>query len=686
QDAYIQANMNKYSSAQEMFEKGFGEYMNIYEPIRVRNYLFRNDGELKFTNVSEAWGFADSSFSNGSAVADLDNDGDLDLVVNNLDGEAFLYQNVTDKKNNYLRVKLEGPGKNKDGIGAKVTVYGDGKQQFFQQKTVRGYLSSNEPVIHFGLGKTEKVDSVKVEWLGGKVNIIKDVKVNQVLPVSYATATQQINATTVLPTLFTANGNLLSQPFTHKENVYDEYEDQVLLPHAFSRSGPFIATGDVNKDGAEDFYIGGAAGQAGALYLQNGDKLVKKDIADFEKDKAFEDIGCSFLDIDTDGDLDLYVVSGGSQFPEGSGMYQDRVYSNDGKGNFTKTAAPVTMSSGSCVIAFDIDGDGDTDIFRGGQVVPHAYPNAPRSYLFINEKGKLVDKTMELAPGLVKPGMVNSAVWADLNGDKKSELIIAGEWMPIKVFDYKNGKLEDASSGYGFAGTEGWWDKLVAGDIDGDGDMDLVAGNLGENYKFQASKEKPFEVFAKDFDGNGTNDIFLAKHLNDIMVPIRGRECTSQQCAIIAKKFPTYLSFAESDLKGILGPDIENALHYKAHLFSSVIFINDKGKFTMKKLPIEVQLSTVNGIIINDFDGDGKKDILIAGNKFDVEVETTPADASPGVFLKGLGDGNFKSYKTFESGFFVPYNVKDIQQIKVKNGWAVLVSSNNDLLRVFTVK
>jgi hypothetical protein len=362
------------------------------------------------------------------------------------------------------------------------------------------------------------------------------------------------------------------------------------------------------------------------------------------------------------------------------------MYLNEGKGNFTESMLPITMSSGSCVTAFDFDGDGDMDIFRGGEVVPHQYPKPARSYLLVNENGKFVDKTKEIAPVIALAGMVKSAVTADLNSDKKLELIIAGEWMPIKIFEYVGGKMNDASSKYGLENTEGWWNKLVADDIDGDGDMDIVAGNLGENYKFSASKEKPFEVYAKDFDGNGTNDIFLAKHLNDIVVPIRGRECTSQQCPMIAQKFPTYLSFAESDLKGILGEDIENALHYQVHLFSSVILINDNGKFTIKKLPLEAQLSTVNGIIINDFDWDGKKDILIAGNKFDIEVETTPADASPGVFLKGLGNGNFKSYKPLESGFFVPYNVKDIQPLKMKDGWAILVSSNNDLLRVFVNK
>lgn len=692
QDMYIQANAHKYASSEEMFTKGFKDYMDIYSPIKARNYLFKNKGDLQFENVSEAWGFKDSTFSNGAAVADFDNDGDLDLVVNNLDGESDLYENVVNNKNNHLRIKLEGPEKNVDGIGAKVSVYYEGKlQQFFQQKLVRGYLSTNEPAVHFGLGKTAKVDSVVVVWPDGKSNAITSPVINQLTKVNYKNAVSGINRTVVYDPLFAdATDQFLSAPFLHRENKIDEYADQVLLPHEFSRSGPFVATGDVNGDGLDDFYVGGAKDQSGSFYLQQNGKFIPKPVPVIEADKKYEDMGAVFFDADKDGDLDLYVVSGGSEFDEGSPMYNDRLYMNDGKGNFTKAtqALPVTASSGSCVAVADIDGDGDLDIFRGGEIVAHKYPQAPLSYLFINEKGVFVDRTNDMLPELSRVGMVKSAVWSDLNADKKPELVIAGEWMPVKVFEYNKGKMKDISKQYGFDKTEGWWDKLTAVDIDDDGDMDIVAGNLGENYKFKASDKKPFEVWAKDFDANGTNDIFLARHLSDnTIVPIRGRECTSQQCPMIAQKFPTYLSFAESDLMGILGEEeMKTALHYQTHLFSTVVFVNEKGKFTAKRLPAEAQLSTVNGIIVQDFDGDGKKDILLAGNKFDVEVETTPADASPGLLLKGLGNAAFRSMKPMESGFFAPQNVKDIQPIRMANGWGILVTANNDRLRFFSGK
>ncbi|WP_290789998.1 VCBS repeat-containing protein [Flavihumibacter sp. UBA7668] len=685
QQAYVQANLNKYSSADDMFRRGFKEYIEIYDPIKVTNYLYKNKGNLKFENVSAAWGFEDSSFSNGAAIADFDNDGDIDLVINNLDQEAFLYENISEKKNQYLQLKLEGPVGNSDGIGAKIAIYYDGKmQQYFEQKTVRGYMSSNDPKIHFGLGDIAQVDSIVVSWLDGKENILKEVKTNQQVAISYKDAVPAIDRRVKFQPVFVADNEVLSTPFVHKENVYDEYKDQVLLPHMFSRTGPFIAVGDVNGDGIEDFYVGGAAGQAGRLYIQQDDKLELQKVYAFEKDAAFEDIGTVFFDSDQDGDLDLYVVSGGSEFEEGSKMYQDRLYHNNGKGGFSAAELPVTTSSGSCVTFYDIDADGDLDIFRGGLVVPHQYPYSPRSYILINDKGKFTDRTMEWAPELAKAGMVQTAVWADLDGDKKAELILSGEWMPIKIFGNLAGKLVDQTERYGLTGTEGWWNKLVTADIDGDGDLDLVAGNLGENYKFSASAKKPFEVYAKDFDRNGTNDIFLAKYNGGIQVPIRGRECTSQQCPFIAEKFPSFLSFAETDLKTILGDQIESALHYKAVQFSSMIWINEKGNFKEQRLPVEAQLSTINGIIVNDFDADGIQDILLAGNKFDVEVETTPADASPGLFLKGKGKGAYQVMSIEESGFFVPYNVKDIQLLHRKKGTSVLVSSNNDALRVFS--
>ncbi|MDQ2658660.1 MAG: FG-GAP-like repeat-containing protein, partial [Bacteroidota bacterium] len=608
--------------------------------------------------------------------------------INRLEDEAFLYENTASGRNRFIKVQLRGPRGNADGMGAKVTLYDKEGIQYFENKTVRGYLSSNDPIVHFGLGNVERIDSIRVDWNDGMITTLRDVETNQTTTAEYAKALQADDLDSDRPMnkdpLFMESEE---DYIVHRENEVNEYKDQVLLPHTFSRSGPFIATGDVNGDGLDDFYIGGASGQPGSLVIQQDGKLVNKSIASFESDNSFEDMGAALFDADGDGDLDLYVVSGGSEFPDGSDRYNDRFYRNDGKGNYGKGDRVSTTSSGSCVVPFDADGDGDLDLFRGGQVVAHVYPKDPASYLLINEGGKFVDHTANKAPLLSRAGMVNSAVAADLDGDGKAELIVAGEWMPIRIFSARNGRYEDVSSEYGMQNTEGWWNRIIADDIDMDGDLDLIAGNLGENYKFKATEDKPFQVFAKDFDGNGTNDVFLARYYQDNrLVPIRGKECSSQQMPVISQKFPTYVSFARSDLGDILGKDMESALHYRAHLFSTVMLINDRGKLVIRKLPVEAQLSTVNGIIVRDFDGDNVKDILIAGNKFDVEVETTAADASPGLLMKGLGNLAFKPLKPFESGFFVPYNVKDLQAIDFGDHTAILVGINNEAMRIFRTR
>lgn len=685
---YAQKNKDKYDSPEEFFGKGFKEFIEVYKPIKVRNYLFRNEGNLKFKDVSEVWGFDETSFSHGASVADLDGDGDLDLVVNNLENEAFLFENTSSSSslgnNHYLRVKLKGPEKNTFGLGAKVTIYIGEEIQYFENKSVRGYLSSSEPIVHFGLGSVTKIDSLKVNWNDGKVNFLKNIQSNQRLDVDYDDAVQEKETQYDKKPLFTEYTNaIFPQPFTHLENEFNEFEDQILLPHMFSRSGPFIATGDINNDNEEDFYVGGASGQAGQLFVQKNGKLIRKLVSVFEKDKQYEDMGSLFFDANQDGYLDLYVVSGGSEFPEGHSLYQDRLYLNDGKGNFIKAILPKIESSGSCVVAHDIDCDGDLDLFIGGQVVMGNYPKAPKSYFLINENGQFKNKTIEITPEIAEIGMVNSAVWADLNGDAIAELIIVGEWMPIKVFENNGGKLNDISEKLGLNNTQGWWNKVVAEDLDCDGDLDLIIGNQGENYKFKPTLKSPLHVFAKDFDRNGTNDIFLAKMNKGDLVPIRGKECTSMQMPVISQKFPSFQSFADAELQDILGTGLEDALHLESYVFSSIILENDNGNLKLKKLPIEAQFSAVNSFLIEDFDGDGQKDILVAGNKFDAEVETTPADASPGLFLKGLGNLNYESTKSFESGFFVPYNLKDMKLIKLKNDWGILASSNDDILRIF---
>ncbi|APZ45491.1 hypothetical protein BW723_03895 [Polaribacter reichenbachii] len=664
---------------------------NLFKENKIPNYIYKNNGDLTFTKKIEEWGVAHNSFSNGAAVADFDNDGDLDLVVNNINDEAFIYKNTSEKlKNNYIKIKLNGPEKNNTGLGAKITINYNNQQQFHQFKTVRGYLSSVEPLVHFGLGKINTIDKITVLWPDGKENILENVAVNQLLKIEYADAKiinkNKIESKTIFKEV---TASTFKKPFVHKENIYDDFKDQILIPHKLSQNGPCLTVADVNNDGLEDFFVGGASNQSGQIYLQNTrGKFIEKKQSVFNSDAKHEDVGATFFDADGDNDLDLFVVSGGNEFDVHSPILQDRLYINNGKGGFTKSNnLPTLNESGSVVIPLDFDADGDLDLFVGGRLIPKTYPYAPKSFLLENQKGKFIDVTKTIAPELLNIGMVTSAVWADIDGNKNNELIVVGEWMPITVFKLENNTFKNVTSKYGLENTSGWWNKIVATDIDNDGDTDFVIGNLGLNYKFSASEEKPFKVYANDFDKNGTNDIFLAKHYKNREVPIRGKQCTSQQMPNISKKFKTYQEFASADIHEIIGDKEKEGLTYEVKEFASVILKNENGKLRLIKLSAQAQLSVINGIVVEDFNKDGIKDILIAGNKFEVEVETTRADASLGLLMLGTTNGEFKSINYLKSGFKVPFNVKDIQKIKLAKGkTGILTAINNDILKIFEEK
>ncbi len=662
--------------------------LNLYQSTKLSNYIFSNNGDLTFSKASEKWGLDEKSFSNGAATADLDNDGDLDLVVNNLESVAFVYENKTDKKNNnYLKIKLIGPEKNPAGIGAKVTVHCD-QDKFYQQfKTTRGYLSSVEPIVHFGLAGHKTIDDIQVIWPDGKISIVYNVSANQSVEIKYNEATNNgtISTGKETPIIHDITDVSFDKGFSHEENRYDDYKDQILLPHKLSTLGPFTTIADVNGDGLEDFYVGGAAGQSGKLYLQgSGSKFKPGNVVAFDKDKQHEDMGALFFDWDGDGDQDLYVVSGGSEFEDGSLLYQDRLYENDGQGNFKNSnKLPSIVSSGSCVVANDIDKDGDLDLFVGGRLIPGKYPMPAQSYLLRNDgRQGWTDVSSIYSETFSSLGMVTDAEWLDVDGDDKQELCVVGEWMPITFFNFENEKAINITADLGLSKTRGWWNTVIAKDIDGDGKEDLLLGNLGENYKFQASPEKPFYVFAHDFDKNGTNDVFLAKKNNEDLVPIRGKECSTQQMPMLKEKFKSYASFANAELGSILGEGMNEALSYEAHQFSSVMLKNTEKGFKSIELPALAQISTIQSFVVDDFDGDGNKDILLGGNNFDVEIETTRADSSPGFVIKGSGNGEFDALlMPKESGLFIPYNVKDIRKIRLANGnLGLIVTTNNGKL------
>ena len=657
---------------QEAAKKGgsmtLDDVYRIMPATKLANYIFKNEGDLHLSNKTNTWGLDKKTLSQGAACADLDNDGDLDLVVNNMDELSFIYENNANKiGNHYLTVKLNGPKSNKNGIGAKVRITTNGTQQFHQLKSARGYQSASQNLVHFGLGNNSKIDEVRVDWPDETVTFVSNVKADQKLVVSHKDGSKIIEEKEIITPLFVEATDQIQPAFQHQENNYDDYQKQILLPHEFSRLGPFISVGDINGDQLEDFFVGGASGQAGTVYLQNqAGQFSKKVNPKLEADQQYEDMGSTLFDLDRDGDLDLYVVSGGVDFGTDMQKYQDRLYLNDGKGNFSKTQLPKLHSSGSCVTPFDYDEDGDLDLFVGGRILPDQYPYPPKSYLLKNEKGKLVDVTNEVAPELNKLGMVTSAIVHN------KALVVAGEWMGINSFNYDNGNLVNTDNN-AFSNTVGWWNSLASLD------ENIIAGNLGLNYKFKTSKDKKFNVYCNDFDKNGSYDIVLTKYDGNNKVPIRGRECSSQQMPFISKKYPTYKSFADANVDDMIGENIKDALHYEADIFSSIM-IEKNG--TIKDLPQFAQFSTINGIVVDDYNKDGIKDLMIAGNRYRTEVETTRSDASIGLILLGKSDDSFESMTAEESGVFLPYDIKDLKSIKIGDKVGVLASENNGRLRL----
>jgi enediyne biosynthesis protein E4 len=668
--------------------------------VKLPNYLFINNQNFSFTDASDSGGINQPSMSNGAVYVDLDNDGDLDLVVNNINDEAFVFINNTNQKGkpsatHFLSLGLSGDSLNKAGFGSRVMIYNKSGVQMQEENPVRGYFSSVDRQLVFGLGKENHIDSLVVTWPDDKRQLIKDFNADTTFVLSWKNARREPpNKTIRNQLLFTDITSSSGITYSHHENPFDDYTIQRLLPQKYSQLGPFISTGDINQDGLTDFFIGGGINFSGKIFTQHaGQTFSSKNLTD--SIKYDEDMNCILFDADQDGDLDLLVTSGDIQYEENSPFYKPRLYLNDGKGNFT--LQPLAIPEGvrtiaGCVSVGDLNGDGYPDLFIGGRV-SRKYPTAPRSFILQNNKGVFTDVTATVCPALENPGMVTSAVWTDFDNDKQTDLVIAGEWMPLRFFKNNHGHLEEVTEFTGLDHNNGMWRSLIATDIDNDGDIDLVAGNLGLNSEYRPNFREPMHMYATDLDGNGSIDPVFFYYIKEMdgkkySVPGISRSQFSEQAPFIKKQFLRYQDYAQATYEDIFkGKAKKDILELYCDETRTCVFENTgHGQFIKHPLPVEAQFAPVNAIICDDLDHDGFNDLLLAGNEYQTNVITGRYDASYGCFLRGSENKTFTSVPAVKTGFILDGDVKDLSLIRLANGTKIILAAvNNDSLRVFRV-
>lgn len=673
----------------------YKEFLSKIPSVPISNYAFINQNSgLQFKNKSFDLGLGTKGFSSGAAYGDLDNDGDLDLVVNNVNMPAFIYENKANDllHNSFLRVKLKGEGKNTFGIGAEVTCYA-GKQQFLlQQNPQRGFESSMDLTMVFGLGKINRLDSLRIIWPGKelKMQVLKNVKVNQTLTLNQKEALGHFvfHSRNENPLYKNVSSSVLEGDALHKENAFIDFKREHLMPSMLSTEGPKCAKADINGDGLEDFFIGGAKNDTGKIFIQTREGKFKriKEPA-LNDDKEYEDIGAAFFDANGDGFPDLMIASGGNEANIGSTMLLPRLYLNDGKGNFLRSSNAVDSKvslNASCLRPFDFDGDGDLDVFIGGRDVPGIYGVTPKSYLLVNDgKGHFTDETDRLAPELRKTGMVTDASWTDVNKDGKADLIVVGEWMPITVFTNNGKQLKKLLE---VPNSSGWWNCIQAADLDGDGDLDFVIGNLGLNSLFRADSLHPVQLYINDFDGNGQPEPIITYYKSDgKSYPMVLKNDLAAQIPSLNKKFLMYADYAGKTIDQIFTKEqISGSIKKEATCFQTSVLINDgQNKFHLQSLPVEAQFSPIYSVLVKDLDNDGKQDIFLGGNFYSVPTQVGRYDANYGCMLKGDGHNKFAYVPPSKSGLFIKGEVRDITTVQTKKENYILIARNNDSLQIF---